>query len=86
MRRSYFILLLDELSELVGKSVENISEKDFDPQGQYVAVVDAVKTAGDGKVGFFKVELDSTRAQYLVLSVDVKHDRIVGLKALAIES
>ena len=86
MSRSYFFLLLDELSDLIGKSVEKISEKDFDPQGQYVAVIDAVKSAGDGKVGFFKAELDSTRVQYLVLSVDVKHDRIVGLKALSVES
>jgi hypothetical protein len=78
--------ILDELSNLVGESVEKISEKEFDPRGQYKAVTDAVKSAGDGKVGFYKVELDRTRIQYLILSIDVKHDRIVGLKALAVES
>jgi hypothetical protein len=71
---------------LVGLSVEEISEKDFDPQGQYKAVVDAVTEAGDGKVSFYQAELDSTRKVYLVLSIDSKHQRLVGLKALAVES
>lgn len=76
----------DELGNLLGKSVEEISEKQFDSQGQYKKVVDAVKEAGDGKVGFFKAEIGKTRTQYIVLSIDTKHGRIVGLKALAVES
>ena len=71
---------------MVGKKVESIKGKDFDPRGQYTAVVDAVKKAGNGDVGFFKAELDRTRVQYLVLSVDADHGCIVGLKVLSVES
>jgi len=70
----------------MGVNLKRIDQKDFDPQGQYKAVVDAVKQAGNGEVGFFKAELDHTRVQYVVISVDTEHKRIVGLKALAIES
>ena len=62
--------LIDQLGDLVGEKVEGIDEKDFHPKGQYKSVVDAVKKAGSSAVGFFKVELDRTRVQYLVLSVD----------------
>ena len=75
-----------ELGDLVGKDAEELSEKDFDPRGQYKAVIKAVKDAGSEDVGFFKVKLDRTRSEYLVVSVDSKHGRLVGLKALAIES
>jgi hypothetical protein len=74
------------VSKLVGLSAEEISEKDFDPQGQYKAIVDAVKEAGDGEIGFYQAELDSTRKVYIVLGLDSKHQRVVGLKALAVES
>lgn len=70
----------------MGQSLQKISEKDFDPRGQYKTIVDAVKKAGHGKAEFYKAELDKTRTQYLVLSLDSKHGRIVGLKALSVES
>jgi hypothetical protein len=74
------------LAELIGGSLKSIGQKDFDPRGQYKVVVDAVKKAGNGNAEFFKAELDHTRVQYLVVSLDTEHKRIVGLKALAIES
>lgn len=70
----------------MGTSVTSISQKDFDPKGQYETVITAVQEAGDGKANFYKAELDHSRTQYLVLSIDTEHHRIVGLKALAIES
>jgi hypothetical protein len=48
--------------------------------------VDAVKQAGNGTVKVFRVELEGTRAEYYVVGVDDKQGRIVGLKALAVES
>jgi hypothetical protein len=66
--------------------VASISEKEFDPQGQYKKVIDAVKKAGDGKVRVFRVEHGSTRVEYYVVSVDEKEGRVVGLKALSVES
>jgi hypothetical protein len=78
--------LVDKLGELLGQKVEKIQEKDFDPRGQYKNVVDAVKSAGNSKVEFYKAELDSTRTQYIIISIDEKHGRIVGLKALSVES
>jgi hypothetical protein len=77
---------LGKLSELIGTSAETISEKDFDPKNQYSDVVEAVKRAGDGHVGFFKVELDSTRTQYLIISVSFQQSLLLGFKVLAVES
>lgn len=78
----------EELKKLIGHDaeVEEVSEKDFDPQGQYANVVEAVKKAGNGRASFFRVEHGSTRAEYYVVSVSVGEGKLVGLKALAVES
>jgi hypothetical protein len=76
----------DAFGKLVGKDASGVSQKDFDPQGQYKKVVDAVKKAGNSDVGFFSVELSETRIEYFVVSVDKKGKRLVGLKAIAVES
>lgn len=70
----------------MGKDALSISQKQFDPQGQYKKVIDAVKKAGSGQLGFFQVELDGTRVEYFVVSVDQKEKRLVGMKAVAVES
>lgn len=44
-----------------------------------------MKKAGSGQLGFFQVELDATRVEYFVVSVD-KEKRLVGMKAVAVES
>lgn len=45
-----------------------------------------MKAAGDGTVKVFRVELSGTRAEYYVVGVDKAEGRIVGLKALSVES
>lgn len=78
----------DEFAELLSHDldVSSMGEKEFDPRGQYKKIVDAVKKAGSKDVSIFRVEHGSTRAEYYVVSLDKKGGRIVGLKALAIES
>lgn len=64
--------------------MEEVSQKNFG--SQYKNVLDAVKKVGSGDVKIFRVELSSTRAEYFVIAVDEKEGRIVGLKALSVES
>jgi predicted aspartyl protease len=74
------------LKKLLGgdKDVEEVKQKSFETQ--YKKVIDAVKQAGNGDVKVFKVEIDGTRAEYYVVTVDEKERRVVGLKALSVES
>jgi len=75
----------DDLKKLLGSdSVEEVKGTGF--ESQYKKVIDAVKQAGNGSVKVFRVELEGTRAEYYVVAVDDKEGRIVGLKALAVES
>jgi hypothetical protein len=75
----------DDLKKLIGKDeIEDVKGTGF--ESQYKKVVDAVKQAGNGTVKIFRVELEGTRAEYYVVTVDEKEGRIVGLKALAVES
>ena len=76
------------MKQLIGHDadVEAIGEKDFDPRGQYKNVVEAVKKAGNGKVQVFRVSHGETRSEYYVVSIDKEEGRVVGLKALAVES
>jgi hypothetical protein len=78
--------LAEKLSELIGESAERISERDFDPRNQYAEVVEAVKKAGDGKVAFYQVELDSTRTEYLIVGVNAEQKLLLGFKVLAVET
>jgi len=64
--------------------VEEVKQKGF--ESQYKKVVDAVKQEGNGEVKVFRVEIDGTRAEYWVVGVDEKEGRVVGLKALSVES
>lgn len=75
----------EDLKSLIGNSnVEQVQNTGFD--SQYKKVMEAVKEAGNGTVKVFRVELEGTRAEYYVVAVDDKKGRIVGLKALAVES
>lgn len=78
--------LLGDLKKLIGsdKEVEEHKAKGFETQ--YKKVIDAVKKAGNGEVKVFRVELEGTRAEYYVVSVDKEGGKVVGLKALAVES
>ncbi|KAF9698432.1 hypothetical protein EKO04_003685 [Ascochyta lentis] len=74
------------LKKLIGgdKEVEEHKAKGFETQ--YKTVIDAVKKAGNGAVKVFRVELEGTRAEYYVVSIDKEGGKIVGLKALSVES
>jgi hypothetical protein len=73
----------DSLSKLLGKDAEEVSLSSFSKQ--YKSVVDAVKKAGNGDVKVFKIELDHSRSEYFVVSVD-REGNVVGMKALSVES
>ncbi|KAK3215279.1 hypothetical protein GRF29_19g2718259 [Pseudopithomyces chartarum] len=64
--------------------VEELSVDKWDPRGQYKKVVEAVKKATDGEVKVFRVELSGARSEYYV--VGVKDGKVLGLKALSVES
>ncbi|KAF2470577.1 uncharacterized protein BDR25DRAFT_325409 [Lindgomyces ingoldianus] len=78
----------DDLKKLIGHDadVASVGVKEFDPKDQYKNVMEAVKAAGSGDVSVFRVEHGGTRAEYYVVSVDEPEGRLVGLKALAVES
>ena len=63
-----------------------MTTKEFDPQGEYKNVMAAVERSGDGKTRIYRVEHDRTRAEYYVVGFDKEGGKIVGLKALAVES
>ncbi|KAH7398764.1 hypothetical protein DE146DRAFT_677905 [Phaeosphaeria sp. MPI-PUGE-AT-0046c] len=79
-------LSADDLKHLLGgdKDVEEGTPKGF--ESQYKKVMEAVKKAGNGEAKVFKVTIDGTRAEYYVVGVDEKEGRVVGLKALSVES
>lgn len=58
---------------------------EWDTQGQYKDVVEATREACKGSdVRVYRVELGGTRVEYWV--VGLEGGKLVGLKALAIES
>ncbi|KAL6717405.1 hypothetical protein ACLMJK_005320 [Lecanora helva] len=78
----------NEFGELVGveSEVSTMSAKEFDPQGQYKEVLQAVERAGDGKSRIFRIETGKARAEYYVVALDKDQGRVVGLKAKSVES
>jgi hypothetical protein len=77
---------IDDLKKLLGgdRDVEEVGLKGWETQ--YKKVVDAVKKAGNGEVKVFQVGIDGSRKEYWVIGVDEKEGRVVGLKALSVES
>jgi hypothetical protein len=71
---------------MIGIQAHKITSKDFDPKSQYSSIISAVKDAGNGAVEFFEVKHGSTRVEYLIISVDTKAERLVGLKTLSVQS
>lgn len=62
---------------------------DWDSQGSYSDIIDAVRKAGKGNdVRVYKVARDGTRTEYYVVTTDGKGKdaTLVGVKALAVES
>ena len=69
-----------------GSNVSTLSPQEFDPNGDYKEVLQAVEKAGDGKARIFRLDQGRSRAEYFVVGHDQKSKRIVGLKAKAVES
>ncbi|KAK8133870.1 hypothetical protein PG984_005882 [Apiospora sp. TS-2023a] len=70
-------------------NVELQDPADWDPQGQYTKILDAVRKAGKGNdVRVYKVPKDSSRVEYWVVTTEGKGKdaKLVGVKALAVES
>ncbi|TFB04885.1 hypothetical protein CCMA1212_002755 [Trichoderma ghanense] len=60
---------------------------DWDSEGRYANIIDAVREATKGNdVRVYRVARDLTRAEYFVISRDDEGGRIVGVKALGVES
>lgn len=62
---------------------------DWDTQGQYQAILEAVRQAGKGNdVRVYRVAKGGVKAEYWVVTTDGKGKgaRLVGAKALAVES
>ncbi|KAF7560095.1 hypothetical protein G7046_g4065 [Stylonectria norvegica] len=65
--------------------VDILDPTDWDPKGQYTAVVEAVREASRGNdVRVYRVVRDSTRVDYWVVTAE--KGQVLGVKALAIES
>ena len=65
-------------------STQNV--KEFDPRGQYKAVIEAVEKVGDGKARIYRISHGKTRAEYYIVGLDKKGERVVGMKASSVET
>lgn len=66
-------------------NVSIMDPTDWDVRGAYTNVVEAVREASRGNdVRVYRVTRDATRTEYWVVSAT--ENRIVGVKALAVES
>ncbi|KAJ9141915.1 hypothetical protein NKR23_g7637 [Pleurostoma richardsiae] len=85
----------EELARLIGHwdpakaEVEIMDPTSWDRNGQYADIIDAVAQASKGNdVRVYRVARDGTRAEYFVITRagSGKDARLVGVKALAVES
>ena len=78
----------DSFSKLIEHDVDDVSTlsaKEFDPKGQYDAVLKAVEKAADGaKTHIFQIELGGARGEYWIVAVH--EGKVVGVRAKAVES
>lgn len=68
-----------------GITIQDVTE--WDTRGQYKQVVDAVRLAAKGgDVRVYRVPGPGARVEYWVVGLEKKEGRLVGVKALAVES
>ena len=86
---------IEEIARLINHpdpanaEVEILDPVDWDTQGQYKDVIDAVTKAGKGNdVRVYKISKGGVRVEYWVVTTDGegKGAKLVGVKALAVES
>ncbi|OAA71198.1 hypothetical protein ISF_01749 [Cordyceps fumosorosea ARSEF 2679] len=71
--------------DVAGADISIMDPVDWDAQGEYGAVIEAVRDASRGNdVRVYRVVRDKTRVEYWVVTRE--GGRVVGVKALAIES
>lgn len=69
--------------------VEELSVKDFDPSGEYAEVLEKVAEAArnKGEIRCFRVDAGrSTKVLYYVVGLDREVGRLVGVRAVSVES
>lgn len=78
----------DEFKDLIQHDggVSTLGLQEFDSQGQYKEIVEAVNSAGDGESKVYRVEHGRSRAEYYIVRYEKKGKRIIGLKAKAVET
>ncbi|KAL2185239.1 hypothetical protein L209DRAFT_712473 [Thermothelomyces heterothallicus CBS 203.75] len=85
----------EEFATLIGHwdpknaEVQIMDPVDWDRNGQYGEIVDAVREAGEGNdVRVYRVARDGVRAEYWVVTTQGKGEeaKLVGAKVLAVES
>ncbi len=78
----------DEFKDLIGHhaGISTLALEEFDPKGQYKEVVEAVHSSGDGEFRIYRVEHGRTRAEYYIIRLDKRGQRVLGLKAKAVET
>lgn len=70
-----------------GQEIKQLDPKKWDIRGEYKDVIDAViKASGSGVVKVYRVEGVGSRVEYYVVGVDNSEGKVVGVKALSIES
>jgi hypothetical protein len=83
---------IEEFAKLIGHpdparaQVELMDPADWDRNGQYETIVDAVREVGKGNdVMVYRIAMEGARAGYWVVTTDGK-EKLVGVMALAVES
>ena len=81
-----FAALIDHPTPL-SAGITTMSVEDWDKAGQYTQVIEAVKKAAHGqKPQVYVVPRTEVKTEYWVLAIDRKEKRLVGAKALGVES
>lgn len=81
-----FAALIDHPTPL-SAGITTMSVKDWNKTGEYTKVVDAImQAAGGEEVKVYVVPRTEVKTEYWVVAVDKKENRLVGVKALGVES
>lgn len=75
--------------EPANAQIEILDPADWDTQGQYKAILDAVQKAGEGNdIRVYRVSKGGVKVEYWIVTTEGKgaSAKLVGAKALAVES
>lgn len=81
-----FAALIDHPTPL-SANITTMDVENWNKTGEYAKVVDAVKQAAGGEgPKVYVVPRTEVKAEYWVVAVDKKEKRLVGVKAMGVES